>query len=117
MSALIAACDLVCATHLRKDTDVHMFHISTSDGKRHYVLGFTCSRARVAANAPCVINDLGPLYGCWILSHFGVGQLYHLVKKRELICKNRPLMLTKRRLASEISCEVRFISLSPLGGP
>jgi hypothetical protein len=61
MSALIAACDLVRAARLRKDTDVNVFDVSARDGERNEILRFARSRTRVTADTARVVNYLGPL--------------------------------------------------------
>ena len=59
--AHIAAGDLERPARLREEADVHRFHVRTGHADGDLVLGLTCSRARMAADAQGLIEHLRPL--------------------------------------------------------
>src|SRR6185503_9391015 len=62
MRALVAARHLVRATGLRKHADVYVLDVSASNRKRDEIFRLAGRRARMTADAPRVVNYLGPLY-------------------------------------------------------
>ena len=69
MRALIAARHLMRATRLRKLANVHVLDIGAGDRKRHQVFGLAGGRARMAADAACVVDDLRPFDRGYLLGH------------------------------------------------
>ena len=63
VSALIAPRNLMCSSHLWKDSNVNVFDIGARNRKRHNILGFTCCSAGVAADTASVVNYLSPFHG------------------------------------------------------
>ena len=59
--ALIAARDLMCASHLRKHADIDVLDISARHTNRHKVFRLARRCARMAADAAGVVDYLGPL--------------------------------------------------------
>ena len=57
---LVAAGDLERAPSLRKAPGVHVLHVRPGHGERHFVLRLARGRARVATDAPRVVDDLRP---------------------------------------------------------
>ena len=62
VGALIAARDLVGAPRLRKDTHVDVLDVGTRYADGYDVFRFAGGRARVTADATCVVDDLRPLH-------------------------------------------------------
>lgn len=59
--ALIAASNLVGATHHGKDTHVNVLNVSPGDADRHDIFGLARGRAGMATDAASVVDDLRPL--------------------------------------------------------
>jgi len=62
MRALIAACYLVGPPGLREDADVNVLNVGARDAYGYDIFRFACGRARVTADATCVVDDLRPLH-------------------------------------------------------
>ena len=67
--ALVAARYLMRASRLWELADVHMFDVSARYRQRNFVFGLAGGRARMAANATRMINDLGPFNVGSLLGH------------------------------------------------
>jgi hypothetical protein len=89
MRTLITARDLVRASHLRKDANVDVLHISASHGKRDKVLRLARRRTRMTANATCLVDDLGPLNRAvlWFFEHESSG--YRILARANYITQRR----------------------------
>jgi len=75
MRALIAARDLMCASHLRKDADLDVLDIGPRYRERDHILRLARRGARVAANATRLVNDFSPLNRAvlWFFEHESSG--------------------------------------------
>src|SRR6185436_11693258 len=54
MSALVAACYLVSASGLWKNTDINVFDVGAGDGKGNEILRLACRCAGMTADTACV---------------------------------------------------------------
>jgi len=66
MSALVTASDLMRAAHIRKHADIDVLDVRARYRQGNKVLRFARGRARVAANAARVVNNLRPLDGAFL---------------------------------------------------
>src|SRR6185436_8696380 len=69
MSALVAACYLVCASCLWKDSDIDVFDVGARDGERNEILRLARRSACVTADTACMVNYLGPLNRIRLFHH------------------------------------------------
>jgi len=69
MSALVAACYLVCASCLWKDSDIDVFDVGARDGERNEILRLARRSACVTADTACMVNYLGPLNRVGLFHH------------------------------------------------
>src|SRR5215831_10113994 len=74
MGALITARHLMRPAHLGKDTDIDVLDVGAGHTNGHNVFGLAGGGTRVTADAPCVIDYLGPLHTIlarwwWLVDH------------------------------------------------
>ena len=81
---MIAACYLMRAAHLWKNSDVNVLDIGAGDANRHDILRFAGGGARMTTDAAGVVDDLRPLHvggsSCLLLDHLVSGkrrEIYH----------------------------------------